>query len=236
MNRPEIWTPVRAETMEEAEAQLKVLAEHPLVDKAEVWMDGIEDLDIPDLFSKSPIPTIAANKMPADKGKFRGTYDELARDLVEAAQHGASMVALPIHTPENLFGEVRDSLDRIFTRQERLVPFIGEYHDWEKTPSDMQLREIAALMEPYVDVVKMAVTPNSEEDVQRMFEFAAELQRKDIKHILISMKDLGRETRIRTPLMGGIGMFAPVTLNGATAGGQLTVQELHEAWSDMEGE
>jgi 3-dehydroquinate dehydratase type I len=230
VKRPEIWTPVREKTQSEAKARLKELAKNPDVDKAEVWMDGIEDLDIPDLFSTSPISTIAANKMPVDKGNFTGTHEELADQLLQAAEHGAGMIALPVHAPMEVFAAARRDLDRIIKETRREILLIAEYHNWSNTPSEEELKRMADAMLPYADVIKDAVTPETPDDVERIKKLAKYFRQKGILHILISMKDMGRDTRVETPLEGGLGMFAPVKIEGATAGGQLTVTGLVEAW------
>lgn len=230
MKRPEIWTPVREWTQSKTKLRLQELADNPDVDKAEVWMDSMRELYIPDLFSTSPIETIAANKMPVDKGDFAGTYEELADQLVCAAEHGASMIALPVHAPKEVFASVRRALDRIIKKTRREILLIAEYHNWHSTPGDKELKRMADNMLPYADVIKDAVTPKTPDDVEIIKNLARYFRQKGILHILISMTDMGSDTRVETPLEGGLGMFAPVKIEGATAGGQLTVAQLIEKW------
>lgn len=231
--KPKICVPIQADRLSLARKHLQELAENPKVNLAEVWLDKIKDFDAEGLLWDKPLPVLAVVKTPRDRGAFHGKDSQLLGMLRESAKHGADYIAAPIHLGDRLLDEVMEMIAE--TRHAGLNPqLILEEHDWKTTPSPKELMKKAEYMKGKgADVVKMAVTPESHADVAKILELALELERQQIRHILISMGDMGTVTRIMTPLHGGEFMFAPIAIQGATAGGQLTVSQLHKAWDEI---
>ena len=113
---------------------------------------------------------------------------------------------------------------------EKIVPFcknvtvmISE-HDFEKTPSEDQLREIAERARNQgAHIVKIAVMANTTCDVRRLLKFTDNCQSP---LVTISMGACGTITRVMAPLFGSL--FTYGYLKKPVAPGQLSVKKLLE--------
>ena len=106
---------------------------------------------------------------------------------------------------------------------------IGSWHNFSLTPSEHEIIDRFRCMQHQgADVLKMAVMPNSEQDVSR-FVAAVQQVRSFAKQPLcaIAMGELGRETRISGEAFGSCLTFGAV--GEASAPGQVPVTALHEA-------
>lgn len=124
--------------------------------------------------------------------------------------------------------DVEIQFDELFTQVKKLCStfrklLIGSYHNFDATPDDISLDEIAAQGKGLgADIVKIAVRAAGREDLLRLIDFA--LRNRDKALITISMGEKGLPSRIFTPLLG-----SPITfgyINTASAPGQLSVQEM----------
>ena len=80
------------------------------------------------------------------------------------------------------------------------------------------------------DIVKISTMAKTLNDTIRIITLAKELQEIKIPHILIAMGKTGTLSRVLTPTLGGTIMFASLKVSRASAPGQLTVEELKDAW------
>ena len=113
-------------------------------------------------------------------------------------------------------------------KREGIVSIISS-HDFEKTPDDHQIETLAKAMdETGADIVKIAVMPQSKNDVKRFCALAEKIKNGLIKRpcILISMGELGKETRFDAERLGSVLTFGALTEEQASAPGQVTVSEL----------
>jgi len=218
-----ICTPIQARTQKEALKKLKELKGK--VDLAEIWLDQIKDLDVKELLSNTPIPVICVCKKPDEKGRFKGSYSEIADLLGDAARFGAEYVDISLKGLR-----IRDyGLSRIRKQRSKIII---SFHDFKKTPPlDTMLKKAQEMRKKGADIVKIAVMAKSLDDAFTVILLAQHLQAKKIPHILIAMDKKGILSRVLTPFLGGTIMFAPLTAKGSTASGQLTVKELKEAWA-----
>ncbi len=101
------------------------------------------------------------------------------------------------------------------------IPFrkIRSVHDFEKTPSEAELRAIMEHGDQ--ELSKCACRVNSFGDLHTIFEVASTTQRK---HLILGMGELGTVTRIRQTLLGNDFSFGYV--GGKTAEGQLSAEEM----------
>jgi 3-dehydroquinate dehydratase-1 len=97
------------------------------------------------------------------------------------------------------------------------------YHDFEKTPDDKTLSSIWKQMKaftPYVE--KIAVMPQSEEDVERLLD-SCKAHKTESKKIAISMSALGVKSRIEGDRYGSSMTFC--TVGEASAPGQISLAQ-----------
>jgi len=196
-------------------------------DLAEIWLDHIEDLDIQTLLKNKPLPVLCVCKKSAEKGRFKGSYAELAEVLSKAAQCGADYIDIPLQG-----FRIQDSgFSRLLAGSKKAEVIIS-HHDFKKTPPLKTLLKKAHEMSKMgADIVKIATMARSLEDTFTIIFLAQLLQAEKIPHILIAMGKKGILSRVLTPFLGGTIMFAPLTSKKATASGQLTVEELEKAWN-----
>ncbi|MCD7893317.1 MAG: type I 3-dehydroquinate dehydratase [Erysipelotrichaceae bacterium] len=107
------------------------------------------------------------------------------------------------------------------------VKVIMSNHDFEKTPDNDVLIERLQKMEKYdADIAKIAVMPQSKEDVIRLINLTMEMDvQLDIPLVTMSMGELGVISRITGELTGSSITFA--TGVKASAPGQINVNDMN---------
>lgn len=124
---------------------------------------------------------------------------------------------------------------------ERLMPLIKEknkllllsYHDFEETPKDSVIEEkFLRARKKGADLVKIAVTAKSREDLIRMAQFTIRHRKDGI--ISISMGEHGRPSRVLFPFLGSLITYGSIT--EASAPGQLSVKEFRRIFELIQSE
>lgn len=123
--------------------------------------------------------------------------------------------------------------EAIYCAQANEVVVIGSYHDFKETPSAVQISaHLRAIVHAGADIAKVAVTPNSPEDVlvalSAGLQAAQKLRRPTM---VISMGTLGAASRLSAGIFGSCATFA--TLGEASAPGQLPLATVAAARSAM---
>ena len=111
----------------------------------------------------------------------------------------------------------------------RGVMAVASHHDFEKTGTREELLNILkTLDESGADILKLAVMPQTEEDVDRLMDTVSEMTREHTQRpvIAMSMGDLGQISRIRGEAYGSALTFG--TAGQASAPGQLPASVLRE--------
>jgi len=215
-SKMKICVPIQLRTQKEVKKALKNIKGK--ADMAEIWLDHIKNLDIPDLLKNKPLPVICVCKKPNEHGKFKGSHSEAVKILIEAAKNGADYIDISIKAP-------------VTRHQPPGTKLIISYHDFKKTPpTSVLLKKAEEMKKKGADIVKISVMAKSLNDTVRIITLAKQLQSKKISHILIAMGKKGALSRVLTPTLGGTVMFAPLTKTKSSAPGQLTVKELKDAW------
>ena len=106
------------------------------------------------------------------------------------------------------------------------------YHNFEVTPHDEKILDMMESMETLGgDVLKIAVTPNKEFDVRRVLELEDKLIAGGYKDyriskpvVIISMGDMGKESRLHLGDKGSLFTFAYV--GDESAPGQFELAEI----------
>ena len=211
-------------------------------DMAELWLDHIRDLDIGNLLKNKPLPVICVCKRPNEKGLFKGSWPDVADILLTASRNGAEYIDLPFDMPKNLNKKcvqmvkgcksaVVDQMSNVKCQRSKVIISL---HDFKNTPSvEMLVKKAMEMRKLGADIVKISVTAKTFADAVKVIILAKELEQRKIPHIVISMGKKGILSRVLTPMLGGTIMFAPLTKTKSSAPGQLTVDELRSAWSDL---
>ena len=102
---------------------------------------------------------------------------------------------------------------------------IASYHNHDETPGDRQLEKLVSDgKEIGADIVKIAVTANSKEDLSRLISFT--IKNRDKGLITISQGSIGTISRIVTPILGSLMTYGYIDMPSAK--GQLSAFEIVE--------
>lgn len=228
MLNPKIIVPLRPISVADYERQ--ILDTEDATDLVEIWLDKIKALDeskIQKIIAATKKPTIVNLKTKAEGGVSRLGDKKRVELLKIAATAGATFVDLALDTPIAL---VRD-----FQKNSGKTKLILSFHDFEKMPKVERLRKLTEKAKKMkADVVKIVGTAKTFEDCSPIFQISWELAKAKKQFLTIAMGEHGEPTRVITPLIGGLGMFAPLDKKNATAAGQLTVAELRGWWEVFE--
>ncbi len=190
-------------------------------------------------------PLLFTLKGEKEQGSFSGTVSdtkEISRKIITKiveysqykpshAQNNPDYLDLDYNFDDKNLHEFFEEIKRTRTVQE-IKPtdfqLILSAHFFEGTPSFPSLKNRTQLMHNRgADIVKIAAMPHDEKDVLTIFRIAENFKRKEIPYIAISMGDIGKISRVLTPLWGGEMMFASSSKDRASASGQINIEELH---------
>jgi 3-dehydroquinate dehydratase-1 len=212
-------------TIDEAVSLIeKAEAQH--IDLIEIRLDNLKKHErLADIAHSSSTPLIATNKSTKNHGNFSGSEDDRQRILMDAARNDFEYVDVDLSTPT--MKELIDNLHNMGTKP------IVSFHDFNHTPALPQLnkvleREIAA----GADVSKIVTTAKRVEDNLTILDFTSRSS-KDVKLVCFAMGDVGKPSRLLSPLFGAFFTFASLDEERKTAKGQLTIQEMRLAYEAL---
>ena len=190
-----------------------------LCDLIEVWGDKLDQTQDFTWTKKVKKPIIFCLKDAREKGEFKGGERKRV-EILEKALEFCDFVDLGICTKKK-------DLSRLI-KKERKAKIILSFHDFEKTPPDLEIEEIFENMKKFkANLIKIALKANSFSDSLRLL-LLAEKQRG--KGIFISMGKYGQINRVFSALMTNTWTYASLDEKEKTAEGQFTVDELRGMW------
>lgn len=130
-----------------------------------------------------------------------------------------------------------DADEEIYTLQKMGTKVITSHHDFHETPSsDVLFMLLEQMNHSNADIVKMAMMPNSTEDVLRLLEETNHFHKRYPKQPLItmSMGKLGMISRVAGETFGSCVTFGAG--KNASAPGQIEMAKLEEILSVLSGE
>jgi 3-dehydroquinate dehydratase type I len=201
--------------IEEAEAQ------H--ADLIEVRLDSLTShVRIAEIPPCSKTLLIATNKSMENQGKFSGSEDRRQKILIDAARNGFEYVDIDLFIPNK-----RELIDNL--REAGAKPIVS-FHDFEGT---LELSRLNLVLEEEIalgaDVCKIITTANQVEDNLTTLNFVSEASKK-AKIVCFAMGELGKPSRLLSPVFGAFFTFASLDEKRKTAKGQLTIQEMRKAY------
>ena len=107
---------------------------------------------------------------------------------------------------------------------------VGSCHDFQKTPETSRMRDVLLTLDCWgADILKLAVMPRKEADVERLRMAGREASvRTGHPVIAIAMGELGKRSRTQAERFGSAVTFG--CLGRASAPGQVPVEELAGLW------
>lgn len=219
---PRICVSIIPKTATEA-LRLIEKAENAHADLIEVRLDCFKNYSkLADVATHGKAPKIATCKLQRCHGKFSGTETKQQQLLLNAAKNGFQYVDVDLTQPK--LNETVKELKRLGAKP------IVSLHDFAETPSAAELgsaleREIAS----GADVCKIVTIAKRVEDNLVLLNFTATACSK-AKIVCFATGELGRVSRLLSPLFGGYFTFASLERGSETAVGQMTIQEMRAAY------
>ncbi|MFO9689623.1 type I 3-dehydroquinate dehydratase [Weissella confusa] len=222
--RPLIAVPVMGETMND----VLVMLEQANDSQADVIEWRLDYLTDPGELQASQMQTIAFN---ADKPlivTWRTTAEGGQEDFDSIAYHWVYQLAIAsrvaaVDVEAALLEEVGDVVE---DAQSQGIIVIGSRHYFDETPADLDA-ELQSMVETQVDVVKLAVMPNDDGDVQRLLD-ATKVAHQTKPLITMAMGELGQRSRFDGYQYGSQLTFA--SLGDSSAPGQPSTAALLETF------
>ena len=195
-------------------AQIQALLEH--LEMAEIRLDrcALEEEDIDELFGESDVPLVATCRL---------SEESQAPALLERAiQAGAKYVDLEMEAPAAIGRRIREACRSCGT------VLIRSYHNYESTPSREVLLSILERARTFGgEVVKIVTTAHSQADVQTLESLYQEAAPGTL--VAFCMGPEGRQSRLDALKLGAPFTYACISEKEATAPGQWTTEDLHQA-------
>lgn len=228
--KPKICVPVIGKTENEIIELTKYAKslEVDLVEWRADWYESIEDLEKVEKLSETLRNILEETPLlftfrTAKEGGSRAISDEA---YIKLNQYVCEKKLADMIDVEMFSGE--DVIDQIITyAHERDMIIVGSNHDFGGTPSKKQLITRLQLMQHFqADIIKIAVMPNSKEDVIALLLATEEMVSKHAKVpvVSMSMSSMGVISRVSGELFGSAITFASAGI--ASAPGQIPVETM----------
>jgi len=202
-------------------------AEVAHADFIEVRLDFLEDClenhrGLADLAAHGKTPKIATNMPRSCQGKFSGTEAERQQTLRSAAKSGFEYIDVELSTPKlKTFAKEVNELGA--------KPIVS-FHEFNGSLSSSELNSILEReISSGAEVCKIVTTAKRIEDNLTTLNFTSTASSK-AKLVCFCMGDLGKVSRLLSPLFGGFFTFASLKRGNETASGQMTIQEMKAAY------
>lgn len=201
-------------------------AEHAGVDLVEVRLDLFSEFGrLAEIVSYGKIPKIAALKMADRGGKFVGPEAQQREILMKAAKNGFPYIDIDLgaNNTRKFATEAR----------EQGAEVVVSYHNFNKTPKKPMLSQVLnEEIECGADVCKIVTTVNRVEDNLVLLNFlAANSDRARV--VCFGMGEVGKVSRLLSPMFGGYFTFASLKRGSETAAGQMTIDEMKTAYRTL---
>jgi len=191
----------------------------------EVRLDYLEEPapDLQKLFRSLPGQVIATNRLAAEGGRWQGTEADRLDRLSQVLNLGVTCLDLELAADPGFRREIGERRGK--TR------LILSWHDFAGTPDAARLEMVLEeMLASEADVVKMVALANDPADNLRMLSLIPRTRAQGKDVIAFCMGPLGKWSRIAAPLVGSWLTFAPFSQQGASAPGQLTVNDVKRLW------
>jgi len=195
----------------------------------EVWLDYVDGLDkafverLVDLLGSRLVLLFRRQKLESIKMSL-----EQRHGWLELLDESPALVDLDIITQQ-------DELEYIAKRH-LAIKLIASYHNYQKTPSTVQLRSIIGTMDRYSpSIYKLACLCANRGDAVRLLGLLLELEDQGVPAIVLGMGKFGLATRVFGSLWSNQMVFAPLEAAEASAPGQLTKAQLAVIFKELQG-
>ena len=189
----------------------------------ELRLDYLEQPDLKRLFRTHPGPVIATNRLASEGGRWTGSEADRRGLLEEALALGADFLDVELAADATWRRE-------IYARRGQ-AKLILSWHDFSGTPEADRLADLLQeMLAQEADVLKMVAMAQQPADNLRLLSLIPQAKAAGREIIAFGMGPAGKWSRVVAPLLGSFLTLAPFTKKGASASGQLTVNEVKRLW------
>jgi len=189
----------------------------------ELRLDYLERPALKRLFRTHPGPVIATNRPAAEGGQWTGSEADRRGLLEEALALGADFLDVELAADPTWRQE-------IYQRRGQ-AKLILSWHDFSGTPEMERLADLLQeMLAQDADVLKMVALAQQAEDNLHLLSLISAARAAGREIIAFCMGPAGMWSRVVAPLLGSFLTFAPFSKKGASAPGQLTVNEVKRLW------
>ena len=224
--KPKICVPVVETTTEKIIQQIQELQNCDLIELRIDFYENIHDLkQVHELLlqvrQQTNLPLLLTYRSLKEGGHIQLSDQEYLSLVQTACQSGCiDIVDIELESGNMLVYQL------VEIAHQNHVKVLMSYHDFEKTPAVMEMKERLEKMEIMgADICKIAVMPFSSKDVIQLLNTTMEMsQRLTRPLVTMSMGKIGKITRIVGELVGSSITFASV--GQSSAPGQLTLEDM----------
>lgn len=224
--KPKICVPVVETTTEKIIQQIQELQNCDLIELRIDFYENIHDLkQVHELLlqvrQQTNLPLLLTYRSLKEGGHIQLSDQEYLSLVQTACQSGCiDIVDIELKSGNMLVYQL------VEIAHQNHVKVLMSYHDFEKTPAVMEMKERLEKMEIMgADICKIAVMPFSYKDVIQLLNTTMEMsQRLTRPLVTMSMGKIGKITRIVGELVGSSITFASV--GQSSAPGQLTLEDM----------
>ena len=224
--KPKICVPVVETTTEKIIQQIQELQNCDLIELRIDFYENIHDLkQVHELLlqvrQQTNLPLLLTYRSLKEGGHIQLSDQEYLSLVQTVCQSGCiDIVDIELESGNMLVYQL------VEIAHQNHVKVLMSYHDFEKTPTVMEMKERLEKMEIMgADICKIAVMPFSYKDVIQLLNTTMEMsQRLTRPLVTMSMGKIGKITRIVGELVGSSITFASV--GQSSAPGQLTLEDM----------
>lgn len=224
--KPKICVPVVETTTEKIIQQIQELQNCNLIELRIDFYENIHDLkQVHELLlqvrQQTNLPLLLTYRSLKEGGHIQLSDQEYLSLVQTACQSGCiDIVDIELESGNMLVYQL------VEIAHQNHVKVLMSYHDFEKTPAVLEMKERLEKMEIMgADICKIAVMPFSYKDVIQLLNTTIEMsQRLTRPLVTMSMGKIGKITRIVGELVGSSITFASV--GQSSAPGQLTLEDM----------
>ncbi|MGQ9542523.1 MAG: type I 3-dehydroquinate dehydratase [Candidatus Bathyarchaeia archaeon] len=218
--RPNICVSIMPKTPIEAE-RLWIESVNSGADYVEVRLDHLnEPIKFEGLQSTPDVVTIATDRTNC---KSRG--EERFQILLREAEEGFDYIDLDIST--------RHLSEKMEDLRKYGAKIILSHHDWERTPTVEELENILEIMSmKRADAYKLVTTARNLYDNLLILNFLQQASSR-FKIVCFAMGELGKVSRVLSPIFGGLFTIASLKAGDETAPGQISIGDLKTIYEKM---
>jgi 3-dehydroquinate dehydratase type I len=199
-------------------------------DMLELRMDGLPKVNLKKLLAHRKGELLITNRHREEGGAFTGSEEERVDLLIEAVDRGVDYVDLEARTDGLLLKKLKNRIESL-KGQTRLV--LSSHYFEEFPPIKVMQKKIDEGVEAGADFIKIVPYARAIGDNLKVFSLIPYAQKKQIPVITFCMGELGKLSRLLSPMFGSSWTYASPGQGQESAPGQMTIREMKKIYKEL---